>query len=131
MEEKFQTFDALNFTELDKYPGVEIFGRFVGKGERPITLGLANYFTGLVSTGGKLFLTDKHLYFSAHALNIVGRKECKIALKDITNVKIALNLLISQHLVIYTNSDSHRFVVYHGKDWLKNINDAIAALEKK
>jgi len=130
MEEKFQTFDALNFAELDKYPGVEMFGRFFGKGERPINLGLANYFTGFTSAGGKLLLTDKHLYFSAHALN-VGRKECKIALKDITNVKIALNLLISQHLVIYTNSDSHRFVVYHGKDWLKNINDAIAALEKK
>ncbi len=116
--------------ELDKYSGVEIFGRLLGKGERPIAIGLANYFTGLVSAGGKLLLTNKSLYFSAHKIN-VGRKECKIALKDIVKVEIALNLLISQHLVVYTNSDSHRFVVYHGKDWLENIKKAMVALEEE
>lgn len=114
--------------EFDKYPGIEIFGRFVGKGERPLAMGLANYFTGIISAGGKLLLTNKSLYFSAHALN-VGRKECKIELKDITKVEIALNLLVSQHLVVYTNSDSHRFVVYHGKDWIASIKKAMADFE--
>ncbi len=74
-------------------------------------------------------LTDKSLYFSAHAINI-GRQECKIELKDIVKVEIALNLLISQHLVVYTNSDSHRFVVYHGKDWVASIKNAVAALNE-
>lgn len=74
-------------------------------------------------------LTDKNLYFQAHDIN-VGRRECKINLKDIVDVKIALNLLISQHLVITTNSDSYRFVVFHGKDWVKNIKNAIANLDK-
>ena len=127
-EEKFQDLDKLNLEELDKYPGVEIFGRFLGKGERPIAVGAANLFTGIFSAGGKLFLTDKNLYFSAHALN-VGRKECKIDLKDITDVKIALNLLISQHLVVKTNADSYRFVVWHGKDWLAKIQDAVTAIK--
>ena len=122
--------DKINLEELDKYPGVEIFGRFLGKGERPIALGAANFFTGIISAGGKLFLTDKNLYFSAHALN-VGRKECKIALQDITEVKIALNLLISQHLVVKTKTDSYRFVVYHGKDWLAKIQNAAAALNEE
>lgn len=115
--------------EIDKYSGVEMFGRLLGKGERPVAMGLANYFTGIISAGGKLLLTNKNLYFSAHALN-VGRKECKIELKDITKVEIALNLLVSQHLVVYTNSDSHRFVVYHGKDWLASIKKAMADLEE-
>ena len=74
-------------------------------------------------------LTDKNLYFQAHGVN-VGRRECKIDLKDIVNVKVALNLLVSQHLVVYTNSDSHRFVVFHGKEWVKNIQNAIANLDK-
>ena len=74
-------------------------------------------------------LTDKNLYFQAHDVNI-GRRECKIALKDIVDVKVALNLLVSQHLVVKTNSDSHRFVVFHGKDWVKNIKTAMEALEK-
>ena len=129
-EEKFLPLDNINLDELDKYPGVEIFGRFLGKGERPLAVGAANFFTGIISAGGKLFLTDKNLYFSAHALN-VGRKECKINLKDIVDVKIALNLLISQHLVVKTNSDSYRFVVWHGKDWLAKIQDAVAALNEE
>lgn len=73
-------------------------------------------------------LTDKNLYFQAHGVN-VGRRECKIDLKDIVNVEVALNLLVSQHLVVKTNSDSHRFVVFHGKEWVKNIKNAMAAIE--
>lgn len=75
-------------------------------------------------------LTDKNLYFQAHGIN-VGRRECKIDLKDIVDVKIALNLLVSQHLVVYTNSDSHRFVVFHGKDWVESIKKAVSALEQQ
>ena len=58
----------------NKYPGVYVFGRLLGQGEKPITLGVANYFTGSTSAGGKLLLTSKSLSFSAHGIN-VGRKE--------------------------------------------------------
>ncbi len=127
--EKYQDLGNKIFDEIDKKSGVEIFGQLVGKGERLINIGAANYFTGIFSAGGKLLLTDQNLYFRAHAVN-VGRKECKIALSEIVEVEIALNLLISQHLVIYTNSDSHRFVVFHGKQWLENIKKAMANLIK-
>ncbi len=128
-DEKFQNFDNVNLDEIEKHSGVEIFGHLIGKGERFISMGLANYFTGIISAGGKLLLTDKNLYFQAHDVNI-GRRECKIALNDIVDVKVALNLLVSQHLVVKTNSDSHRFVVFHGKDWVKNIKKAMANLEE-
>lgn len=113
----------------DKYPGIYVFGRLLGQGERPITLGDASYFTGMVSAGGKLLLTNKSLYFSAHEIN-VGRKEQKLDLKDITNVELGINFLISQHLLITANGDKHRFVVYHGKDWLQKIKEAIAKIDE-
>ena len=108
-----------------KYPGIYVFGRLLGAGERPITLGVANYFTGLVSAGGKLLLTNKSLSFSAHAFN-VGRKETKIDLKQITDVKVSANLLISQHILVTANGKSHKFVVYHGSEWVQKIKGAIA-----
>lgn len=109
----------------DKYPGIYVFGRLLGQGERPITLGSANYFTGMTSAGGKLLLTNKSLSFSAHGVN-VGRKEQKIELKDITNVELGSNFLISQNIVITENGRKHKFVVYHGKEWIQKIKEAIA-----
>lgn len=109
----------------DKYPGIYVFGRLLGKGERPIILGVANYFTGMISAGGKLLLTNKSLSFSAHVIN-VGRKEKKIELKDITDVELGTNFLISQHILITENGKKHRFVVYHGKEWVQKIKEAIA-----
>lgn len=115
--------------EKEKYPGIYVFGRLLGKGERPITLGFANYFTGIISAGGKLLLTNQSLSFSAHGINI-GRKECKINLIDIKDVQVALNLFISQHIIVSTEKDTHRFVVYHGKDWVKNIKEAMRHTEE-
>ena len=120
-EEKFLDLSELN---IEKYPGVVVFGRLLGEGECPIRLGWANYFTGIISAGGKLLLTNRNLYFSAHQVNI-GRRECMIDLNDIRDIKLALNLLISQHIVIYTKSDSHRFVVYHGQEWIDAIKAAM------
>ena len=111
-----------------KYPGIYVFGRLLGAGERPITLGVANYFTGLVSAGGKLLLTNKSLSFSAHAFN-VGKQETRIDLKQITDVKLSSNLLISQQILVTANGKSHKFVVYQGKEWVQKIKDAIAIYE--
>lgn len=107
------------------YPGIYVFGRLLGAGERPITLGVANYFTGLVSAGGKLLLTNKSLSFSAHSFN-VGNQETKIDLKEITDVKVTANFLISQKILVTTHDKSHAFVVYHGNDWVKKIKESIS-----
>ncbi len=115
--------------ETGKHPGVYIFGRLLGKGERPITLGAANYFTGLFSAGGKLLLTNKSLSFSAHNFN-VGRKETKIDLKQITDVKVVGNLVISQQILITANGKLHKFVVYHGNEWVQKIKEAINQYDK-
>jgi DNA-directed RNA polymerase subunit RPC12/RpoP len=117
-------------TKIDnKYPGIYVFGRLLGKGEKPITLGAANYFTGIVSAGGKLLLTNKSISFSAHGIN-VGRQETKIELGEITDVRVVANLLISQHIIVTTNKASHRFVVYHGKEWVEKIKYAIDHIEE-
>lgn len=115
--------------DTEKYPGIYVFGRLLGKGERPITLGSANYFTGLVSAGGKLLLTNKSLSFSAHAFN-VGKQETKIDLKQITDVKVVANLLISQQVLVTTKTKSHKFVVYHGNEWVQKIKEAIVKYEE-
>ena len=109
-----------------QYPGVYVFGRLLGKGERPVTLGAANYYEGIMSTsGGKLLLTNKSLFFSAHAFN-VGKQEVRIDLNEIKEVKLGANLLISQHILVKTGPKTHDFVVYHGKDWIRLINECIA-----
>lgn len=66
--------------ESSKCPGVYVFGRLLGRGEKPITLGVANYYTGSSAAAGKLLLTNKSLSFSAHSFNI-GRQETRIDLK--------------------------------------------------
>ena len=110
--------------DTGNYPGIYVFGRLLGIGEKPITLGAANYYTGLVAAGGKLLLTNKSLSFSAHAFN-VGRQETRIDLKQITDVKVSANLLVSQQILVTANGKNHKFVVYHGKEWVQKIKDAI------
>ena len=110
--------------ETEKYPGIYVFGRLLGAGEKPITLGAANYFTGIFSAGGKLLLTNKSLSFSAHSFN-VGRQETRIDLKQITNVTVSANFLISQHILVTTNEKKHKFVVYHGNKWVQKIKEAV------
>ena len=112
-------------TEDNKYPGIYVFGRLLGKGEKPITLGAANYYTGATSAGGKLLLTNQSLSFSAHGIN-VGRKEVVINLADIASVRLGTNFLISQNIIVSTETETHKFVVYHGKEWVEKIQDTKA-----
>lgn len=132
-DEKFKDFRSVQVelphapqNDTDRYPGVYVFGRLLGAGERPIALGSANYFTGLVSAGGKLLLTNKSLSFSAHAFN-VGQKETSINLSQISDVKVGANHLISQQLLVTANGKKHKFVVYHGNSWVQAIKDAMSA----
>lgn len=106
-----------------KYPGVYVYGRLLGQGEKPLALGAANFSSGLVSTGGKLLLTTESLSFSAHAFNI-GEKAVTIPLKQVTEVKMGSNFLISQSILVSTPQQQYKFVVYHGKEWVAKIEAA-------
>lgn len=113
----------------EEYPGIYVFGRLLGKGEIPIVLGFANYYTGKTTTGGKMLLTNKSISFSAHAFN-VGRTEAKIELSDIKKVYLGKNFWVSQQIIIDLYDSSHKFVVYHGKDWVEKINNQMHEIQK-
>lgn len=116
--------------DTGKYPGIYVFGRLLGRGEMPITLGAANYCTGLAAAGGKLLLTNKSLSFSAHAFN-VGKQEERIELNQITDVKVTANMLISQKIKVTAAGKGYLFVVYHGSEWVEKIKEAVAAYEEE
>lgn len=106
-------------------PGIYVYGSLLGKGEIPLRLGLANYYTSkFVGVGGKLLLTKSNLYFTSHKV-FQAKTDLKINLLDITSVNQVLNLFVSQHILIQENGNSHRFVVYGGKEWINMINAAI------
>ncbi|MBE6573272.1 MAG: SHOCT domain-containing protein [Ruminococcaceae bacterium] len=115
-------------TDNGKYPGIYVYGRLLGKGEKPISLGTASYSSTLTNAGGKLLLTNKSLLFSAHHFN-VGRQEACIPLRSVTNARVRFNFLISQDIEIKTETENHYFLVYHGKEWVRLIKEAIANLE--
>ena len=82
--------------------------------------GAANYFTGFVTAGGKLILTDKELIFKGHPFN-VGRRYASIPIKDISNVQIKTKICNVQHMWVTTNDEIHKFVVCHAEEWVKHI----------
>ena len=46
-------------------------------------------------------------------------------MKQITNVTVSANFLISQHILVTTNEKKHKFVVYHGNKWVQKIKEAV------
>ena len=101
-------------SENNDSPGVYVYGSLLGKGEIPLRMGLANYYTSkFIGVGGKLFLTKTNLYFSSHKV-FQNKVDLKINLLDITKTESGLNLLVSQHIL----------VVFGGKEWLKMIESA-------
>ena len=110
----------------EDYPGVMVFGRLLGKGEKPIMLDAASYYTGKTTAGGKLLLTDTSLSFSAHALN-VGRKEARIELVQITDVATIDDLPLC--ILVKTNIERHLFVLHAAKkrdEWIRKIKLAVS-----
>lgn len=86
---------------------------------------LANYYTGIVTAGGNLLLTNNSLIFEGHALN-VGRKYACIPLKDITDVQLTTKICKLQHLLITTSEETHKFAVTNADEWKESIQKAIA-----
>ena len=108
------------------YPGTYVFGKLLGRGEVPLRLGEANYYTSaLFASGGKLLLTGTNLYFSSHAFNI-GKTELRIPLADITEVKHDRNQIISDQISVFTKEKRHKFVVFGGEEWIEMIRKAQA-----
>lgn len=105
-------------------PGVYVYGSLLGKGEIPLRLGLANYYTSkFIGVGGKLFLTKTNLYFSSHKI-FQNKIDLKINLLDINKIEPGINLLVSQHILVHECDKIHRFVVYGGKEWIRMIESA-------
>lgn len=124
--ENYINFDDIEFDnniDNEKYAGIYVYGTLLGKGEEPINLGVANYFKGIINVGGKLLLTNKTLSFSSHKF-MQGKTDVVINLEDITDAKVVANMLVSQTISVNANGANHRFVVYHGSDWVKNILEA-------
>ena len=91
--------------------------------EQPIRFGDANLYYGVTSSdSGKLYLTDQRLVFIAHKANLNPNLHWEIPLKDIQNVTMKRNLIVSQHILVETVKDEDRiFVVYNGKKWISEI----------
>ena len=104
--------------------GIYVYGSLLGKGEIPLRLGLANYYTSkFFASGGKLFLTKTNLYFTSHTL-LQKKIDLCINLLDIKNVTHDRNLLVSDHISVHTDEKKYTFVVYGGKEWISMINSA-------
>ncbi|MBQ7502407.1 SHOCT domain-containing protein [bacterium] len=105
-------------------PGIYVFGSLLGQGEIPLRMGAANYYkNALVGVGGKLLLTEFNLYFSSHTF-MQGKTDLCIPLKEITEVNLELNLVVSQHVSVTAGGKKHRFVVFGGQEWIDKIEQA-------
>ena len=84
--------------------------------------GLANYYTGIVTAGGNLFLTDTELIFEGHKFN-VGRTKACIPVKEISDIRLTTKLCNVQHIVVTANNETHKFAVSDGDEWVKHIEN--------
>ena len=113
-----------NSYDRSGFPGVFVHNTRLGAGEFPLRLGVSKYYwTGVTGTAGKLLLTDKKLYFSAHRFTYYRPNET-FDLSDIEKVEYDSNLLLSHQISVYVRGERHKFVVYRGKEWVDLINTA-------
>ena len=100
----------------------------LNQGERAIREGFANlYYNPLLSDGGSLLLTNQRLIFLAHSINLNPGKCIEIDLRDIAEVSMARNMVISQLISVKNPmGEEVYFVVYKGKEWIRDIENAIS-----
>ncbi|MBR0316880.1 MAG: hypothetical protein IJQ99_08445 [Synergistaceae bacterium] len=106
---------------------VYVNGNLIGKGEIPLRIGLATYYPKFPFSysNGKLTLTEKNLYFTSPKIILVqDEASFKIPLSDVKDVTTALNLIVSQHILIHTDTQKFRFDVYGGNEWIRKIKNA-------
>jgi len=86
--------------------------------EKILFSSLANYYKGIVSVGGKLFLTSKRLVFKSHKYNFPNH-ELSITIDDIVKVdrfkRFGMNNGIS---VLCKNDKTKKFIVEEPEKWI-------------
>lgn len=88
--------------------------------EEIIKSGAANWFHGIGSKGGHLFLTNETLYFEGHKIN-AGKKEFEVELENIISVN---KNFLSNNITVCTTKGNETFAVMGGKNWVTAIMDA-------
>lgn len=103
--------------------------------ENIIKRGTANYWYGIHSVKGQLFLTETRLLHQPRMMQVT-RKETSIMLEDVKSVEIVNNMLgkipIPNGLKVTTHDDEvFQFVVNRRKNWLKKIESTMSALPEE
>ncbi len=90
--------------------------------EAIVHTGLANHFLNLEGRGGRLALTNMHLVFKPHIVNL-KRCELRIPLSEIANVEAIRTWgIIPNGLEIHLNSGAReKFVVNNSAAWAKQL----------
>lgn len=88
--------------------------------------GPANMFRGIEGVGGKLFLTNKHMIFKSHKINI-QTGQISIDYNDITGIETlkTLNLFNNRLRITTVDDKSHVFVVNERDLWLKHLQERV------
>jgi|TARA_B110000438_G_C15382907_1_gene465569 hypothetical protein len=86
--------------------------------------GDANFFVGIESVGGRLFLTKDTLIFHSNGITLSRvNKLTEIQLNEINRIKKHNFLgLITNGIKVYTNLKTYKFVVSNRKRWIEKIN---------
>lgn len=86
--------------------------------------GPANLFRGMEGVGGKIFLTNKHIIFKSHKINIQSG-QTNIPYEDITEIsKRKTAKIIDNGIRIKTNTAKEfNFVVNEREKWLEKLTE--------
>lgn len=92
-------------------------------GERIEHTGLANHFLNLEGRGGRLALTNTHLLFTPHAINL-QRSGLRIPRSEIVRADAVRTLGIVPNGVAVTlkSGKTERFVVSERDEWIRRLN---------
>ena len=91
--------------------------------------GPANLFRGMEGVGGKMFITNKHIIFKSHKINI-QKGQTNIPYEDITEIsKRKTAKIIDNGIRIKTNTGKEfDFVVNEREKWLEKLTEKIGVI---
>jgi hypothetical protein len=94
-------------------------------GESILQTGRANHFKGIESVGGRLWLTNRRLYFESHPFNIQRHAE-SYPLGRIVDIKPrrTLGVIPNGISLLLADGKEERFAVWEREQWLTNIHVA-------
>jgi hypothetical protein len=87
--------------------------------------GRANHFEGAMGMIGRLYLTNKRLYFVTHPLNF-KRYDFEVGLEDIAQINTQNNLYLFTRgvVIVLRNGETHRFALWNRAKWKVSIESA-------